>query len=308
MQPTPKLSALSEASSEEQLSAILDIPFVDLQTAVHQAGRSYVEIHLKKKDGTPRLIRAPKDSLKRIQRSILDKLLIQAPLPKCAYGFASGKSIIENAKLHTDSKFVLSVDIKDFFPSVHYTRVEHLFHVLGANPKIAESLTILTTYEHALPQGAPTSPYIAGLVLGDLDRRITILCAKNRLTYSRYFDDITISGGKRTQEVISRVIEIVEACGFAAHTRPDKLRLYGPGEVRLITGIEVENGNLRVPAVHELTNYIGRLVSQGMEALESDDPLKEKLSLKGKLVFISQVDSALAALLEEQFIRIAWVN
>jgi RNA-directed DNA polymerase len=306
MKNSKKIPALEATSTQEQLAAVLDISSETFASLISEAGTMYIEIPLKKKDGTPRAIHAPKEDLKKVQRAVLDKLLIQAPLPKCAYGFNAGKGIVENARLHSKNPYVLNVDIKDFFPSVHYTRVERLFLELGASEEIAKELTTLTTYEHALPQGAPSSPYIAALVLAELDRRITILCARNRLIYSRYFDDITISGSSRVQRILPTVIGIISACGFEAHTREDKLRLYEPGEIRLITGIEVQNGKLQVPSIKELTAYVDRLISQGMNALESENPLKEQLSLKGKIVFLNWVDPKLGVILKDEFKKIVW--
>lgn len=288
------------------LAAFLGIDPVSLANLVPQAGRMYIEIPLKKKDGTPRPIRAPLEDLKKVQRAILDRLITLVPLPKCAYGFSAGKGIVENARLHAANPYVLNVDIKDFFPSVHYSRVGSLFRKWGASEKIAQELTALTTYDYALPQGAPSSPYIAGLVLEELDRRVTNLCAKNRLIYSRYFDDITISGSERVQDIQPLVIEIITACGFEAHTRKDKLRLYRPGETRLITGIEVVNGKLQVPSASELSTYLSNLVTGGMSSLNSDDPLKERLSLQGKITFLKQVDPNLGKTLEKEFQKILW--
>ena len=91
----------------------------------------YVEIPLKKKDGTPRPIRAPKDKLKIIQRAILKNILSDIKLPPCCYGFSKNKSIIENAKVHSKNDFLLNLDMQDFFPSVHYKKVQQIFLDVG---------------------------------------------------------------------------------------------------------------------------------------------------------------------------------
>ena len=266
----------------------------------------YNNIPLKKKDGTPREIRAPQEELKQIQRSILDVILVKKSLPSCAYGFAPGKGIIENAQRHVQSRYMLNIDIKDFFPSVHHTRVNRLFQKLGATPNLARILTILTTHDHSLPQGAPSSPYIAALALEDLDRRITLLCKENRLTYTRYFDDIAISGDVRAHEILATVVSVISASGYSAHTRADKLRLYGPNEKRLITGIEIENGKLQVPNISDVIVYIKDLQLNGLKALRDDDPFREQLSLKGKIAFITQVDPDAGNVIKKEYDAIVW--
>jgi retron-type reverse transcriptase len=159
----------------------------------------------KKNNAGYRKLSIPKQELRDIQRCVLDKIFVGIKLPSCVYGFSSGKSIIDNAKYHSKSDYLLNLDIKDFFPSVHFERVMQIFRDLGFNDPISEILCILTTYNHQLPQGAPTSPLIASLVLNNLDRRLTKLAETNHVLYSRYFDDISFSGSKR-------ILAIEETC------------------------------------------------------------------------------------------------
>src|SRR3989344_4645685 len=112
-----------------------------LQKLVRLCPLHYIEIPFKKKDGTPRPIRAPKEKLKIIQRVILDNLLSCIKLPPCCYGFSKGKSIIENAKAHLRGDYLLNLDIKDFFPSVHYTKVEKIFLGMGLDRDFTKNET-----------------------------------------------------------------------------------------------------------------------------------------------------------------------
>lgn len=290
----------------QELGSHLDIRVKRLAVAVSNAPRLYREIRLDKKGGEHRIINAPEDDLKIVQRSILDTILIRKSVPRCAYGFGKGKSIVDNARLHSGNQYLLNVDIKDFFPSVHFTRVHKLFIALGATGSIAKILTGLTTLNYCLPQGAPTSPYLATLALSNLDRRLSKLCKVNRLTYSRYFDDITISGNERAHQMLATVSTIVAEEGYVIHTGAAKLKFYGPDDEKLVTGILIKDRELCVPNIAEISEYIQALQKNGFAALKDDNPLKEKMSLAGKIAFVSQVNAALGSQLRKEFDTIVW--
>ena len=297
---------ISKVKDLPDLAKKLGVSARTLDAVLKRAPVMYREIQIKKKDGTLRTLRAPADSLKTVQRAVLDQILIAVPLPKCAYGFGRGKSIVDNARLHLRGSYLINVDIKDFFPSVHFTRVQKIFAVLGAKKDIVQALTRLTTFEHSLPQGAPTSPYLATLALNSLDRRLTQLCASNRLTYSRYFDDITISGGERAHKVLEGVEQIIDAEGYKMHRGPNKLRLSGPNDDKLVTGIIIKNAELEAPKVKEVLEYLHLLQREGLVALKDDNPLKEQMSLRGKINFIQQIDPKIGLTLTQELEKVVW--
>lgn len=302
----PTHASLNTASDTKELCSLLAVEEGSFTYAVKHAPILYREIHLKKVSGGYRVINAPTDELKAIQRAILDKILASVRLPVFVYGFAKEKTIIENARLHSKSEFVLNADIKDFFPSVHFTRVQKVFTALGAGAFSARRLTGLTTLNYCLPQGAPTSPYLAALALRDMDARIRSLCVANHLLYSRYFDDIVISGSEQAHAILGTLTSIVESEGYRLHVDPAKLRLYGPKEERRITGIFVREGTLYAPKEQEIADYISELKAQGISALRSDNPAKERMSIRGKIAFISQVDPAAGTRLGKEFESINW--
>ncbi len=290
----------------DELSRLLRVPRAQLNDAMKRAPRLYREIILTKPTGESRTINAPTDELKAIQRAILDEILAYEPVMPCVYGFGPGKSIVENASLHAQSPFVLNADLKNFFPSVHVSRVRRLLMALGATLCMIETLTRLTTLNHCLPQGAPTSPYLATLALSHLDRRVMKLCAANRLIYTRYFDDIAISGDSRAHELVGTLAEIVFAEGYRMHTDKRKLRFYGPRDTKVVTGIHIVDGELRVPNADEILEHVRSLQFAGLSGLSEANPLKEKMSLLGKIAFVSQVDTTAGARLRQEFDKIKW--
>jgi hypothetical protein len=136
-----------DIKTTDDFCRILSIEKSFLQKHIRLCPLLYIDIPLKKKDGTPRPIRAPKDKLKIIQRAILKNILSDIKLPACCYGFSKNKSIIENAKIHSKNDFLLNLDIQDFFPSVHYKKVQQIFLDIGLNDEISNILCGLTTYE-----------------------------------------------------------------------------------------------------------------------------------------------------------------
>jgi hypothetical protein len=224
-------------------------------------GSGYVEFEIPKAKGGTRRIAAPRAPLRKVQREILDKILAKVPMHDACHGFVAGRSTVTNARPHVGSAIVLKLDLKDFFPTVHYRRVRGLFRFLGYNDAVAGTLAGLTTYRPKtvggdvvwpgmLPQGAPTSPALANLACRRLDRRLDRLAAKCGATYTRYADDLTFSFDKNPEPAlrIGRFLWWVDAIcqqeGFVE--RADKRRILRAKHQQRVTGIVV-NAAVHVP-------------------------------------------------------------
>src|SRR5439155_1276785 len=133
------------------------------------------------------------------------------------------------------------LDLEDFFPSITFPRVRSVFQRLGYSPAVATVLALLCTecprrpVEYAgqvyhvaigprgLPQGACTSPGLSNQVARRLDKRLCGLAEKLGLTYTRYADDMTFSGGDevnaRVGYLMARVRHVAEDEGFAVNVK-----------------------------------------------------------------------------------------
>ena len=267
--------------------------------------KCYLPIKLKKKDGKIRNIVAPNKALKQIQKLILSNLLEKIKLPKCVFGGVKGRSIIGNAKQHKDEEYLLSIDIKNFFSSIHWKIINKLLLDLGCSCEVAKILTRLTTLNWSLPQGAPTSPYLANLVLTNSDYRFYNLSKANRFIYTRYFDDIFISGDKRLKLLESQFLKIVKEEGYNVKT--EKNEFYKPNQPKKITGILIINKQLRIEDEDELFDYLSILSKKGLSYLKNDNIKKEKESLIGKINFIKSVNLEVGKKLEKEFQQIDWI-
>jgi retron-type reverse transcriptase len=198
----------------------------------------YRAFMIRKKSGADRKISAPRVFLKTIQQYILRSILETRPLPPHVTGFVRGRSIVTNGNLHRAAPYLLNVDIKDFFDSIHEKAVRRLFLDFGFGEHVAKTLAGLCTYEDCLPQGAPTSPYLANLAFGPVDEDILQLCAKHDLTYSRYADDLTFSGSQKIPRRFVLTLEIMlRQYGFKLSQT--KTRFAGPGQACYVTGLVV---------------------------------------------------------------------
>lgn len=234
---------------------------------------TYRTFSFMRRNGKERRIDAPNKTLKYLQRILHESLMkIYGPHP-AVHGFLPKHSIVCNAKQHVERKFVLNIDIADFFPSITRKRIygrlvspPYSFHSNIAN--IIGSLA--TNAYWVLPQGSPSSPVIANMITAGLDRDIANLCGMYRCWYSRYADDITISTSRRqmppdlarypnalgTGQVIigDRLTHLIEYHGFEINHQ--KSRLQSHWTRQLCTGLVVNTSKLSPPK-----SYIRRLRS-----------------------------------------------
>lgn len=206
--------------------------------------RFYREFKIPKRSGGERTISEPLPSLKEIQRWILDHVLYSEPVSRYAKGFVRGRGIKENARFHRKQPTVLSLDIRDFFPSIHRHRVYGLFRAFGYSQEVANLLARLCTFRDRLPQGAPTSPAVSNVVTRRVDRRLGGLARKLGLRYTRYADDLTFSGDVSVGRLIPVVRAILQQDGFELNE--SKNRAMQRHESQEVTGVIV-NQRLRAP-------------------------------------------------------------
>jgi len=154
----------------------------------------YKERSFPKKSGGTRTLEIPYYSLKKVQKSLLVGLFSKLFTHPKLYG-TKGTSIKDAVKAHTKREMVITMDIKNFFPSTKSYMIKNRLIEKEASTEIAGLLTRLITYKNHLPQGAPTSSCIARIVLHPLAQKIeSYLSNIPNADFSIYADDITLSG------------------------------------------------------------------------------------------------------------------
>ena len=148
-----------------------------------------------KKGTKRRKIEAPKVGLKIFQSWIGHNLSSTLIFPKCVFGFIPDMNgVFEAADVHCESKWVYSLDLRDFFTSISKEKVKSELINLGYSAHSAELITILCTYQGRLPQGSPASPVLSNIVFQKTDSRLLKKSEELGIKYTRYADDLVFSG------------------------------------------------------------------------------------------------------------------
>jgi hypothetical protein len=235
------------------------------------SGTHYHRWQVPKRDGSLRLISAPKPELKAVQRWITREVTEHLPVHGAAHGFLIGRSIVTNAKVHAGARIVVKLDIRGFYPTVTMRRVKGLLRRAGLGEQVATLMALLATESpreevvregktyyvavapRSLPQGAPTSPSITNALCMRLDCRLSGLAKKLGCRYTRYADDLTFSWhgtqGSDIGALLRAVTQIVRTEGFAIHA--NKTRVMRKGARQKVTGLIVNEApgrpDARVP-------------------------------------------------------------
>jgi hypothetical protein len=227
------------------LACRVGLPIELLRALISKPDRFYRSFRIPKRRGGTREIRAPYAAAAAVQYWVSRYILLKIPVSECAHGFVQGRSIVTNATQHLGARAVLRIDIKDFFPTIGLPRVLSLFQSLGYNTRASYALARACLLDNKLPQGAPTSPTIANLVVHRMDRRLAALAATADLSYSRYADDLVFSGKSISNTFGSIVSQVIRSEGFELN--PDKTYLSRGASRRVVTGVSVSMPYPRLP-------------------------------------------------------------
>ena len=280
----------------------------------------YQTFEIPKKSGGVRQISTPKTALKIIQWKLNQVLqAVYEPKPS-VHGFVPNKTIVTNAQTHTKKRYLLNLDLKDFFPSVNFGRVRGMFmgtpYHLNAN--VATVLAQICCHNNQLPQGAPTSPMITNMICAKMDSQLQRLAQKCKATYTRYADDITFSTTlKEFPESLAKVITeegeekvilgepllgVIADNGFQVNE--NKIRLQTKGNHQEVTGLTTnEFPNVDRRFVRQIRAMLHAWQKFGLQAAEREyreryrtkanfpdkDEANFKEVLRGKIEFIGMV-------------------
>lgn len=211
MSRIPQLNPIKTASGSiatlENLCRALDITLEELNEALTiPTSDRYTSKPIPKKDGTSRIVHNPHFRLRRIQRRINKRLLSNQAVvswPDHIFGSIPNqldgslrfpKDYVACARVHCESKSILTIDISNFFDNVHEAVVQKIFEdFFKYSSEVSKVLVNLCCHNGALIQGALTSSYLASLALYDIEGKIVERLSRKALRYTRLVDDINVS-------------------------------------------------------------------------------------------------------------------
>ncbi|HEY2466299.1 MAG TPA: reverse transcriptase family protein [Terracidiphilus sp.] len=340
--PIPPLESVGELADWLHISPGELLWFADLKRMIARRGPeaatgplSHYHYRVLAKDGgSVRLIEAPKQRLKLIQKQILNEILERIPVHPAAHGFRRGRSIKTFTAPHAGQNVVVRMDLRDFFPSISAPRVQAMFRTAGYPEAVANLLGGLCTnavpraiwtcrgldplciaearqlyaWPH-LPQGAPTSPALANVCTHRVDCRLTGLAEASGAVYTRYADDLAFSGGAKFERSAQRfaihAAAILLEEGFAVHHR--KTRIMRQGVRQYLAGI-VANQHLNVirSDFDTLKAILTNSIRHGKNSQNREDHVDFRMHLQGRVSFVEMVNAKRGAKLRRIFEQIQW--
>ncbi len=301
--------------------------------------RHYRRSWIRKADGSGRLLEAPKRELKDLQRMVLHGILDRIPPHPAAHGFTRKRSALTGARLHTAPGALLHLDLESFFTAVSAGRVFGIFRTAGYPEPVAHLLTALCTTTAPpwvrrqappasaagaverrrrmlaalavahLPQGSPTSPALANLAALRFDRRVTGLAVRFGATYTRYADDLTLSGDRPLIRKAGHIIATVEAIaadeGFRVNEAKTRVREPGPASARHRASSSTTGRTSPGPT----TTASGRPPRRGVNgpaAANRQGHPDFRAHLLGRITWVAATNPARAGKLHAAFAAIRW--
>jgi RNA-directed DNA polymerase len=268
----------------------------------------YMKFFQIKKNGKKREINSPCDALKAKQNNlkVLLEQEIDSVLPPYVVGFRKSYNLKKNGDSHLGKKWVINLDVKDFFPSINKKILEKEMIVfkdlLEKNGYLFSDFLEYVILNRAIPQGSPISPLLSNYIgYIRIDQKVyPYLLEKygTELSYTRYADDITLSFNsflKREEviEMVNEVIKIVESDGLFK-INPKKIQIMHNSQKQVVTGVVVnqktslgKKEKLRYRAIaHKLKN----------KQIDMTDVLQ------GKLAYINSIDPEYYQKLKRSFL------
>lgn len=282
-----------ELNSITKIENILGFSLDKIEETAKTKDSFYSETSLVIK-GKTRVLDVPGSNLKIIQENMAGYFGEKVVWPNYVQGGVKNRSIKTNAQKHSEKKFVLSLDIENFFPSITTKMVKNAFIKQGLNKKFSTLISKLSTYKNKIPQGAPSSTYIANVVFLETDKLINDFCIKHSLIYTRFVDDLTISSRTPLFPYKGTVIKYITRSGLTLSK--GKTAIQSSTEKQVVTKLVVNN------KIRPDRKYMSALKKDIRETWKGSEGIKSvalknsisinkvKVNLWGRASYIRQFD------------------
>jgi RNA-directed DNA polymerase len=305
-----RIAIPAELADEAALLAYLELGAAELRKIWYYRGRMYQHFSIAKGPNKVRMISAPDERLKFLQRKLADKLTELYRPRNPVHGFVAERSIKTNALAHLHRRFVVNIDLKDFFPAITQKRVEGMLSSLGIDARVAEIIARICSNNAHLPQGAPSSPVLSNMICFRLDKKLMGIAKEARCIYTRYADDITFSShqpptalfeaalpstGRFSPDLLApKLRDVFLQNGFSIH--PNKAHYADRHSRRIVTGLKVnELLNIDRGYVRNIRAALHSVETLGIEGAEKKFHEKHgggsslAAHLQGKISFLTHI-------------------
>lgn len=263
----------------------------DVATIIATAYRRYQTYEIKKRSGGERTINHPARELKAIQRILLQGLKEEFPVHEAATAYEGGSSIVQNALAHSGCSYLLKTDIKNFFPSLR----DHHWIKICREASIESDLENISCQvffkgrshgRRKLTIGAPSSPFVSNRLLYAFDLEFSEYCTEMDLNYTRYADDLAISGQIKFDQgaVVSRAASLLSS-SLGLSINSAKTHFLQPGQRKTVTGLVLkESGGV------SLGRREKRRIKASVHHFFHNSPIESQSKICGHLALLKMVD------------------
>lgn len=202
-----------------------------------------------------RTIYKPSKVLKEFHTFLNGFVLVHLPVnTTVSFAYRKGVSLLEAVTPHADSRAFYQTDIEHFFESINVKLIKSVLTkadtpVTDLN-NFFDHILDLITIKGSLPIGYSTSPVLSNACLHGFDERLAYISYKNEWIYTRYADDIIISGADRksiqnAQSEIKKCLLEELGEGFKLNLNKSKLTTVGR-KVKILGLVILPNGDISI--------------------------------------------------------------
>jgi hypothetical protein len=272
--------------------------------------KEYRTYYKKKKSGNGwRRIDIPSERIKEFMKELDNFIKKDARyiFHDSAYGYVPKRNPLMMVKKHIEGKRIITVDIKDFFPSCSLKYLQDMFHDIYPfcflNKTKTDTVIKACTFHGSLPHGGPSSPTLSNIAMTSIDYKLSWQPFFN---YTRYSDDIIISFYflKEYSYALKAIDEAFSGTPFRINR--DKIKIDLCGERTHILGltfikpktkfISLKKGYVDIPGIITLGSKrkkeLDALVYTFMMNCKNQIEVKREdaLKIQGKIAFATSVE------------------
>lgn len=284
----------------------------------------FQKINLKK-----RTVYAPTPKLKLLHRFINNTILEFADYnADVVFSYRKGVSIRNAVEKHSHNNFFFQTDLSNFYGNIHQSEVQAaLMNQLKNTPvldieKYIQRIVELVIVDDHIPAGFSTSPLLSNICLFSFDNELFKYCQARGLTYTRYSDDLIISG--QTNDFAGDIESVInnllaQYVNTAISINSSKTKLHKKGHKFKLLGFSIlPNGIVTIPSAdkkevesllyfyltdnNKFENYFKN--TQNPKDLESyDKSFREHAlgTLSGKLIAFNSMDKQYVSKLRRKY-------